>query len=396
MASHTIFYSWQSDSPNSTNRGFIQDCLERAIKEIQEDDELTLDPCLDRDTSGVPGSPEIASTIFEKIRNADVFVGDVSFINQGTTARKCPNPNVLVELGYAAGHLNWDKIICVFNKATGNINELPFDLRPRRVRAYELIEGQDKAEQRKLLVGVFRSDITDILHAPDKAASEELSALLSSIARIVIPIIIAGDEYEARKVSDGTQSIRFQFANAAESVRHIAVTDAAARNSVAEELTELANVLDEAANISLHSGSWPQFESLVQSAVAKATAIKSSRIDAVPLSEDSFSQVRNLVINTHRKLTSLCERMESMKQQGRLKELKSEASNLGEKILEISHHKIDSLQAGLAENLRRIGRELHLVDAMQIYADGGRSVEAVFGRIKCNSAALSGIADSLK
>src|ERR1043165_3134248 len=37
----------------------------------------------DRDTSGVPGSPDIAATIFDKIKAADIFVGDVSFINQG-------------------------------------------------------------------------------------------------------------------------------------------------------------------------------------------------------------------------------------------------------------------------------------------------------------------------
>ena len=53
MATQTIFYSWQSDLPNSINRGFIQDCLERAIKELKSDEELALDPCLDRDTSGV-------------------------------------------------------------------------------------------------------------------------------------------------------------------------------------------------------------------------------------------------------------------------------------------------------------------------------------------------------
>ena len=31
----TIFYSWQSDLSNSTNRGFIEECIEKAIKEIK-------------------------------------------------------------------------------------------------------------------------------------------------------------------------------------------------------------------------------------------------------------------------------------------------------------------------------------------------------------------------
>ena len=63
----TVFYSWQSDLPNSTNRGFIGDCLERAIKELRADPNLQVDPCLDRDTQNVPGSPDIATTIFDKI-----------------------------------------------------------------------------------------------------------------------------------------------------------------------------------------------------------------------------------------------------------------------------------------------------------------------------------------
>ncbi len=40
MPSHDIFYSWQSDLPNPTNRGFIEDCLKRAIKDVQADEDL--------------------------------------------------------------------------------------------------------------------------------------------------------------------------------------------------------------------------------------------------------------------------------------------------------------------------------------------------------------------
>ena len=52
----TIFYSWQSDLPNSTNRGFIQKILELVAKEIHIDHSISVEPVIDRDTSGVPGS----------------------------------------------------------------------------------------------------------------------------------------------------------------------------------------------------------------------------------------------------------------------------------------------------------------------------------------------------
>ena len=95
-----VFYSWQSDLPNATNRSFIQLALEKAAKSIASDKTVDDVPIIDRDTQGVPGSPHIAKTIFQKIDVADVFVADVSIVG-GSIERPAPNPNVLIELGYA-------------------------------------------------------------------------------------------------------------------------------------------------------------------------------------------------------------------------------------------------------------------------------------------------------
>jgi hypothetical protein len=130
----TLFYSWQSDLPNNTNRGFIERALEKAIASIRTEEELMIEPALERDTAGVAGTPDIAATIFRKIDECHIFVGDVSIINPKTrTGRKTPNPNVLLELGYAAKKLTWDNVICVFNTAFGKTEDLPFDLRLRRL-----------------------------------------------------------------------------------------------------------------------------------------------------------------------------------------------------------------------------------------------------------------------
>ena len=161
----TVFYSWQSDLPNSTNRGFIGDCLERAIKDLNADPDLKVDPCLDRDTQDVPGSPDIAATIFDKIDRCGLFVCDVSIVNQSTPGRPMPNPNVLIELGYAVKTLGWNRIVCIFNQATGTIQDLPFDLRQRRVRSYDLQEGHDKTDQRKSLTGLLKADLRHIFNA---------------------------------------------------------------------------------------------------------------------------------------------------------------------------------------------------------------------------------------
>ena len=110
---------------------------------------------LDRDTQGVPGSPDIASTIFAKITAADVFVADISIIG-ASQSRPTPNPNVLIELGYALKAMGHERVILVFNKAFGKIEDLPFDLRMRRVLAYDMpANGTPRAPDRKALEQQF-------------------------------------------------------------------------------------------------------------------------------------------------------------------------------------------------------------------------------------------------
>src|SRR5258708_4174440 len=147
----TVFYSWQSDLPNATNRGLILDALERAAKTIRSDDSLMVEPVVDRDTQNVPGAPDIAHTIFAKIEKADAFVADVSIINPGF-GRPTPNPNVLIELGYALKTLRNTRTILVANTANGPVESLPFDLRTKRILTYHLPLGsEDKPEQRRKL-----------------------------------------------------------------------------------------------------------------------------------------------------------------------------------------------------------------------------------------------------
>jgi len=59
-------------------------------------------------------------------------------------ARGCPNPNVLIELGYAAKALGWDRLILVLNTAYGPPDELPFDLKHRRFPLTYSVTSQTK------------------------------------------------------------------------------------------------------------------------------------------------------------------------------------------------------------------------------------------------------------
>lgn len=135
---NTVFYSWQSDLPNNSNRGFIETCIVKAIKELDTLGPFLIELNIDRDTKNEPGTPDITENIFKKIERAKIFIADISIINATYSGRKTPNPNVLIELGFAARALGWEKVICLYNTDFGTVEDLPFDLRQRRPILYSL------------------------------------------------------------------------------------------------------------------------------------------------------------------------------------------------------------------------------------------------------------------
>jgi len=141
--SKTIFYSWQNDLEPKYHRYFVEKCLKDALNSLGKNAQIYVD--YDRDTKGLLGSPDITSSIFDKIDKSVLFVCDVSIINKDI--RKTPNPNVLLELGYAASKLGWDKIISLFDSESGSVNDLPFDLRQKRIT---LFNAKNKDEKKRL------------------------------------------------------------------------------------------------------------------------------------------------------------------------------------------------------------------------------------------------------
>lgn len=185
----TIFYSWQSDLPNRTNRSFIERALEKAIGTVAETLEVVEaergELVLDKDTKGIPGIPPIADVIFEKISKAAVFVPDLTFVGKSSNGRRIPNPNVLIEYGWALKVLGHSRIVPIMNAAYGepNAENLPFDMRHlRRPITYcvpDDIEDADRRSIRDSLAKELASAIRLVLESksfekePDKYVFKE-------------------------------------------------------------------------------------------------------------------------------------------------------------------------------------------------------------------------------
>ncbi|MEJ8769301.1 hypothetical protein [Prevotella sp. HCN-7019] len=185
-----IFYSWQSDLPKNQNLNFIETSIKDALKRLRQQKPISLDIKLDKATRNLAGSPDIAESIFSKIGNSSIFIADISIINKDYDGlRKTPNPNVLVELGYAARSIGWEKIICVYNTDFGNYNDLPFDLRNRRILNYTSKNGKDELS-RKIESAICemnkKGNLTNkILDFLKKDIDNEILGLLSHLLLII-------------------------------------------------------------------------------------------------------------------------------------------------------------------------------------------------------------------
>lgn len=183
MAEFTVFYSWQSDLPRKITRDFIRDAAQAAIERIALSVVFEDSPRLDHDTKGVSGIPAIGDTILGKIDTCGVFLADVSLVGEttreGREKKKTPNPNVLLELGYAMGKVGWKRVVLVMNKEFGDAEELPFDLRYRRFPIRYSI-ADDRSDLEKRCAGLSE----EIEAAIRAAAQEEHQAVTEILKRL--------------------------------------------------------------------------------------------------------------------------------------------------------------------------------------------------------------------
>jgi hypothetical protein len=182
------FWSWQSDNHQPSGRYFVRDVLGRLAVELNvdatedaerpEEDTDNIRIEVDHDTLGIGGSPPIADTILRKIREAAVFVADVTPVGKTEGGKQMPNPNVMIELGYAMKVLEHERIVLVMNTVKGAaLKHLPFDLRHWRAPiTYALrhdIGEERRSEVAQELKEALRERIVPSLRLAERAQREE-------------------------------------------------------------------------------------------------------------------------------------------------------------------------------------------------------------------------------
>lgn len=175
----TLFYSWQSDRDSRLCRGFLERALEQASDVLRQE---SIELLVDSDTKGMPGTPPLSATILRKIREADAFLADMTLVAQTSGGKLAPNPNVLVEYGYALHDKGHERIVLTMNTAFGGPDSLPFDLRHlRHPLAYnapeEILDGERRQVRSALaskLAGAIRMVVKNLREQRAETAVSDL------------------------------------------------------------------------------------------------------------------------------------------------------------------------------------------------------------------------------
>lgn len=205
MTMKTVFYAWQSQRPNKCNRSLIEEALKRALKELSQDEKDPVEFEIEQDARGVLGSPEISSTILQKIDNCSAFIADVTPVGSLIDGKSTPNPNVLFELGFAWHKMGENRIILVLNDSYGSPEDLPFDISKRCLVRYrfDLDSPDGPGNARTNLTNQFKHLLSAMWHADQVRPLRDsgLSDIDIALFRSVYAKMIEDDspvcEYEA-------------------------------------------------------------------------------------------------------------------------------------------------------------------------------------------------------
>lgn len=141
-----VFFSWQSDVEEA--RSEISGALRKAASNVKA--KLGVDIYIDEATRDLSGSQDIMDAISNKIRECDIFVGDVTpFLwiskrKDGEDLLLSPNPNVIFETGYAAALKGWSRVVLLCSLDNNEkIKDLPFDINHDRMDIINIREDND-------------------------------------------------------------------------------------------------------------------------------------------------------------------------------------------------------------------------------------------------------------
>lgn len=161
---YTLFFSYQSDTKREYT--LIKDIL-NTVKNILKNDGIEL--IVNDGMRETAGNPNLLETMLKKGKECDIFLADLTYVTSFTNFKGnkkfVPNPNVMLELGHAWNFHGYNHSIFIQNKAYGEPEDLPVDLKG------------------------FRFPISYTLNSNTSVTSELKSELIKSLHKAIIDVV---------------------------------------------------------------------------------------------------------------------------------------------------------------------------------------------------------------
>lgn len=204
-----VFFSWQTetDLQGIKTKGFLIDCINSAIKSINNKGELKgVWLKLYEGLKRVPVNADVAMEMFNQIDDCDIFIGDFTVVQKihrcgqhllnkhGVYFRYTPNCNVYGEYNRALGKTDdfGKQVILLMNDINGSpnddVNVIPFDTRGRRWPiTFSLTENTKESE------AIAKAELLKVL---PRALLMSAKAAIVSLERRFAPFV---SWYEQKK-----------------------------------------------------------------------------------------------------------------------------------------------------------------------------------------------------
>lgn len=180
---YKVFFAFQMDIDDKFGKGFIQSAIEVAIQKFKGEG---VDVSLDFGFRGTPGTPLLIDEMLKKSSESDMVIVDLTYtsakewldaelIKEDSThllfsipkgdRKLSPNPNVLLETGYAWAKKGTYRTLAVMNSAYGSPDLLPVDLKGFRWGITYSLNNDNYADRKSV-----RKDLSKDLYEAIKAA----------------------------------------------------------------------------------------------------------------------------------------------------------------------------------------------------------------------------------
>ncbi|MCI9846956.1 hypothetical protein [Flavobacterium pectinovorum] len=186
---YKVFFAFQMDVEDKFGKGFIQSAIEIAIAKFRSEG---TNVSLDFGFRKTPGTPLLIDEMLRKSNESDMVIVDLTYTSakeflaaeiigedaDSTSIRipkgdrkLSPNPNVLLETGYAWAKKGTYRTLAVMNEAYGSPSDLPVDLKGFRWGiTYNLNESNN--ENRKAVRAELAKDFYDAIKAAIHSESD--------------------------------------------------------------------------------------------------------------------------------------------------------------------------------------------------------------------------------